>query len=140
MNQEAMHLAVTRQELEALLSESAFIRQYNFALHSIADGTCSLDVPFQPVFDRPGGVVSGQVFMAAADVAIWLAIKTRLGLSDQSLTAEMKTNFLNAARQEPFRCTATILKLGKRLIYGVAECANARGTLLTHHTVTYMRM
>ena len=140
MNQEAMHLAVTRQELETLLSESAFIRQYNFALHSIADGTCSLDVPFQPVFDRPGGVVSGQVFMAAADVAIWLAIKTRLGLSDQSLTAEMKTNFLNAARQEPFRCTATILKLGKRLIYGVAECANSRGTLLTHHTVTYMRM
>jgi uncharacterized protein (TIGR00369 family) len=141
MNQEksAMNLAVTERELEHLLSEVAFTHQYGFALHAISDGVCSLDIPFQTVFERPGGVVSGQVFMAAADVAMWLAIMTRLGLRDRSVTAEMKTNFLHAARQEPFRCTATILKLGKRLIYGMAECANSRGTLLTHHTITYMR-
>jgi len=142
MNQERspMNLAVTEQELQHLLSEVAFTRQYGFALHTIADGICSLDVPFQAVFERPGGAVSGQVFMVAADVAMWLAIMTRLGVRDQSVTTEMKTNFLHGARQEPFLCTATILKLGKRLIYGVAECVNSRGTLLTHHTITYMRL
>lgn len=134
-----MGLAVTEAELHHLLSEVAFTRQYGFTLGTIADGSCTITVPFQPVFERPGGIVSGQVFMAAADVAMWLAIKTRLGIEDRSVTAEMKTNFLSGARQEHFLCTATILKLGKRLIYGVAECVNGQGKLLAHHTITYIR-
>jgi acyl-coenzyme A thioesterase PaaI-like protein len=103
------------------------------------DGECSIDVAFQEAFERPGGIVSGQVYMAAADVAMWLAIKTKLGLTDSSMTVEMKTNFLAGERGTGFRCTAKVLKLGRRLIYGVAECVGEDGRLLTHHTVTYIR-
>ena len=77
--------------------------------------------------------------MGVADVAMWLAIITKLGPTDGSLTAEMKTNFLNAAREEDILCHARILKLGRRLVYGVAECTNREGKLLTHHTITYIR-
>jgi len=77
--------------------------------------------------------------MAAADVAMWLAIMTKLGAEDGSVTAEMKSNFLNAAREEDILCHAKILKLGRRLVYGVAECTNREGKLLTHHTLTYIR-
>jgi uncharacterized protein (TIGR00369 family) len=133
-------LACSEQELERLLTEVPFTRSYGFMLHGIADGQCSIDVPFQATFERPGGIVSGQVFMAAADVAMWLAIKTRLGLADASVTAEMKTNFLGGARREGFRCTAKVLKFGRRLIYGVAECVDGSGRLLAHHTVTYIRV
>jgi uncharacterized protein (TIGR00369 family) len=134
-----MNLACTEAELRQLLRDVAFTSQFGFALHEIADGQCSLDVPFQAAFERPGGIVSGQVFMAAADVAMWLAIKTKLGTADSSVTAEMKTNFLAGVRQEGFRCTAKVLKLGRRLIYGVAECVDGKGRLLTHHTITYIR-
>jgi len=78
--------------------------------------------------------------MAAADVAMWLAIKTKLGVGDGSVTVEMKTNFLGSARKQRFRCTARVLKLGRLLIYGSAECLNDEGTLLTHHTLTYIRL
>jgi uncharacterized protein (TIGR00369 family) len=134
-----MVLAATESELQQVLSEAAFARIYGFRLHSIANGECTLDVPFQTAFERPGGLVSGPVFMAAADVAMWLALLTRLGPADGSVTVEMKTNFLSAAKQEDFRCTAKILKLGKRLVYGVAECVTREGALLTHHTLTYFR-
>jgi uncharacterized protein (TIGR00369 family) len=134
-----MVLACTEVELRRLLNEVAFTRNFGFLLHSIGDGQCSIDVPFQEAFDRPGGIVSGQVFMAAADVAMWLAIKTKLGLDDSSVTAEMKTNFLGAAKEEPFRCEARILKLGRRLIYGTAECVDGNGRILAHSTVTYIR-
>ena len=77
--------------------------------------------------------------MAAADVAMWLAIKTKLGLADSSVTAEMKTNFLGAAKKEGFRCTAKVLKVGRRLIYGMVECVDSTGRLLAHSTVTYIR-
>src|SRR5580692_4905333 len=134
-----MTLACSENDLRQLLNDVAFTKNFGFVLHDIADGQCSIDVAFQEVLERPGGVVSGQVFMAAADVAMWLAIKTRLGLADASVTAEMKTNFLAGARRSGFRCSAKVLKVGRRLVYGVAECVDANGKLLTHHTVTYMR-
>ncbi len=133
-------LAVNEQTLQRLLNDVAFTRHYGFRLHAIADGVCTIHVPFQPLFERPGGIVSGQVFMAAADVAMWLAIMTRLGPEDMSVTVDMTTAFLQGAQQEGFQCTATIMKLGRRLIYGVAECLNMSQQRLTHHTLTYTRL
>src|SRR6202789_1446322 len=106
-----MSLACKVEDLQQLLNDVAFTRNFGFVLHQIAEGECSIDVPFQQTFERPGGIVSGQVYMTAADVAMWLAIKTRLGLSDSSVTAEMKSNFLAGLKQQEFRCTAKILKL-----------------------------
>jgi uncharacterized protein (TIGR00369 family) len=131
-----MSLACSEDELRQLLFDVVFTRNLGLVLQKIDDGECTLDVPFQEAFERPGGIVSGQVFMAAADVAMWLAIKTRLGLVDGSVTAEMKTNFLGGAKRESFRCSAKVLKFGRQLIYGTAECVSADGRLLTHHTVT----
>ena len=130
---------MTAHELQQLLQDVAFTRSYGFSLHAIADGECTLNVQFQEAFERPGGIVSGQVFMAAADVAMWLAIMTRLGKTDTSVTVELQTAFLASARREDFSGTAKILKLGKRLIYGEATCMSHAGTLLTHHTITYIR-
>jgi uncharacterized protein (TIGR00369 family) len=129
----------SESDLRELLAEVPFTKSHGLVLQGISDGECCIAVPFQEAFERPGGVVSGQVFMAAADVAMWLAIKTKLGLADASVTAEMKTNFLSSVRKADFRCTAKILKLGRRLIYGVAECVDEDGKLLTHHTITYIR-
>jgi acyl-coenzyme A thioesterase PaaI-like protein len=100
-----MPLAATKADLQRLLDGVAFTRAYGFRLRSIAGGRCTLEVPFQAKFERPGGIVSGQVFMAAADVAMWLAIMTRLGAADGAVTAGMTSAFLGAARREPFRCT-----------------------------------
>jgi uncharacterized protein (TIGR00369 family) len=134
-----MTLAVTEQELNQLLLETPFTKTYGFKIHKVGEGLCTLQVPFQSIFERPDKIISGPVFMAAADVAMWLAIMTKLGRIQGLVTVEMKTSFLHAAKQEDFFCTAKILKLGKRLIYGVAECLNKDGKLLTHHTLTYIR-
>jgi acyl-coenzyme A thioesterase PaaI-like protein len=67
----------------------------------------------------------------AADVAMWLAIMTERGTSEQSVTTDMKTAFLRSAR---------VLKLGKRTAYGIAECLNENGHLLAHHVITYARV
>jgi len=132
-------LAATESELRQLLKQVGSADHYGFQFHSSTDGECTLLVPFRKDFERPGAVVAGPVFMAAADVAMWLAIITKLGAADGSVTAEMKTNFLNGAREEDILCHAKILKLGRRLVYGVAECTNREGKLLTHHTITCIR-
>lgn len=134
-----MDFAVTTDALQGLLDETPFNRLFGFCVASIADGVCALHVPHQPIFARPDGLMSGPVFMAAADVAMWLAIMTRTGIIDRLVTVEMKTNFLAGARGADVTCTATVLRLGKRLIYGTAECRDPSGSLLTHHTLTYIR-
>jgi uncharacterized protein (TIGR00369 family) len=132
-------LTVTVEELESILAEAPFARAYGFKILSIGDGECIVGAPFQTAFERPGGIVSGQVYMTAADVAFWFAIKTRLGLDDGSVSSEINTAFLSAAREEDIVCEAQVLKLGRRLVYGTARCIAAGGRLLTHHTLTYAR-
>jgi len=58
----------------------------------------SIEAPFRDEFERPGGTVSGPVFMAAADVAIWLAVVTRRGTGETWVTADLKTAFLRRRR------------------------------------------
>jgi len=132
-------LPVTKKQLQDLLShEAAFARAYEFVVSELASGSCTLRVPHLRHFDRPGGIVSGQVFVTAADVAMWLAIKTLRGLDDPSVTSSMQTHFLRRARGEGFVCKAVVRSLGRRTIYGTAECVSARGELFAHHTLTYV--
>ncbi|HEV8438597.1 MAG TPA: PaaI family thioesterase [Methylomirabilota bacterium] len=133
-----MQVALRRSEAEAILRRP-FLRAYGFVVRALRPGECTLDVPFRPRFERPGGVVAGPVFMAAADVAMWLAILSRLGRHDTSVTIEMSTAFLRPVRRAGFRCRARIVKLGRRVVYGVAESTTADGELAAHHRLTYLR-
>jgi acyl-coenzyme A thioesterase PaaI-like protein len=127
----------TQDELGRLLAQAAFLKPFGFLVQSCAPGECAIRVPYAPALERPGGIVSGITLMGAADVAMWLAIMTERGTAEQWVTADMKTAFLNGARETDIHCSARILKLGKRTAYGTAECRAAGGELLTHHVITY---
>jgi len=133
-------MAVTEDELREVLEDSPFARIYNFGLEFVAYGECRLLMPFQEALERPGGIVSGSALMTAADVAMWLAIMTRLGKDAPTVTTEITTAFLSSAKREDVICTAKVMRLGRRQIYGVAECRNDQGKLIAHHTINYIRI
>jgi uncharacterized protein (TIGR00369 family) len=128
-----------KQRLQALLDESAFLAPWGFRVVKVSEGECTLELPHRPELDRPGGIINGPALMAAADCAMWLAIKAKLGIDGDALTSDLNTSFLAPARGEHVYCTARILKFGRRRIYGVAECHGKKGGLFTHHTLTYVR-
>jgi uncharacterized protein (TIGR00369 family) len=130
----------TRRQLQALLARARFLSGYGMRLVSVNDESCTLALPFRRAFERPGGTVNGPVFMAAADCAMWLAIKRHIGIEHDAVTSELNTAFLNAARRETVYCTARVLKMGKRMIFGTAECHDGGRRLFTHHTATYARL
>jgi acyl-coenzyme A thioesterase PaaI-like protein len=127
----------TKKELQALLDRSRFVRQYGFRVLRATAEICTIELPHRPALERPGGIVNGPALMAAADCAMWLAIKFRLGMDKDALTSELNTAFLNAAKGHVY-CTARILKFGRRAIFGTAECHSKSGQVYSHHTVTYM--
>jgi acyl-coenzyme A thioesterase PaaI-like protein len=106
----------SKKALQALLNRSKFIRHYGFRVVRASEEACVIELPHRAMLERPGGIINGPALMAAADCAMWLAIKTR-----------------------HVYCTARILKLGRRSIYGTAECHGKTGRLFSHHTVTYVR-
>jgi acyl-coenzyme A thioesterase PaaI-like protein len=85
--------ATSRRELERWLATAAFNAYYRFQLREFGAGECTIDVPFRDEFERPGGAVSGPVFMAAADVAIWLAVVTRRGAEETWVTVISRRRF-----------------------------------------------
>src|SRR5437763_17047625 len=87
-----------REELERILATAPFAEICGFVLVSIEDDSCTLRIPFRPVFERPGGIIAGPVYMAAADVSMWLAIKARYG-DESSLTSSMVTHFVSTGRR-----------------------------------------
>ena len=125
-------------DFDLLLRRYPFSRRLGLRVLEVGDGACTVRVPSRRTFERPGGIVSGDVYMTAADIAFWLAIKTFAGIDDQSVTSHMNTTFLSSAKREPFLCQAKVLRRGRRVTYGVAECATGE-RILTHHTLTYIR-
>jgi uncharacterized protein (TIGR00369 family) len=131
---------VTILELNQILADTAFLAQYGFVVQSCLAAECTLLVPFNHLLERPGGIISGMTIMGAADVAMWLAIMTCRGTQEKWVTSDMKTAFLRSGRETTMLCTARILKLGKRTIYGTAECRDAGGELLAHHVISYSKV
>lgn len=130
----------SKQNLQAMLDRSRFLCPWGFRVASLADGECTLELPHRRALERPGGIINGPALMAAADCAMWVAIKARIGLEHDALTAELNTAFLSPANGRNVYCTARILKFGGRRIYGVAECHDGGGKLYSHHTLTYARI
>ncbi|MGH8723936.1 MAG: PaaI family thioesterase [Burkholderiales bacterium] len=128
-----------KKALQKLLDRSRFLRAYGFKVISVSKTLCTLELPHRASLERPGGIINGPALMAAADCAMWLAIKARIGVEGDALTSELNTAFLAPAKGEHVYCTARILKMGRRSIYGVAECHGKKGNLFSHHTLTYVR-
>ena len=133
-----MKILASKKQLQALLDRSRFIRHYGFKVVRSTVEACTIELPHRPLLERPGGIINGPALMAAADCAMWLAIKARIGMDKDALTSELNTAFLSAAKGGHVYCTAKILKFGRRSIYGTAECHSKAGQVYSHHTVTYM--
>ena len=133
-------LAASKAELQRLLDSELFLQPWKFRLKSIGDGSCTVALANRPALERPGGIVNGPALIAAADVAMWIAIKARLGMAHDALTSDLNTVFLLPAKARVVYCTARILKAGKRRFFGTAECHDSTGRIFSHHTLTYVRV
>src|SRR3979409_2807192 len=107
-------LAPSVDDLNGILDSHDFTRRYGFRVVTAGEGACEMHVPYLAEHDRPGGIVSGQVYMHAADVAFWLAVKTRLGVDEEYVTSNMTTAFLGSARGHEFTCHARANTGGRR--------------------------
>jgi uncharacterized protein (TIGR00369 family) len=130
-----------RDALEHAL-ESVFadwVKELDLRLLEASAGEVVLALPVAARHVHAGNVMCGQTMMAAADSAMVLAIMTRLGGFKPMTTVQLQTSFLRpvAADSGEAQVRATVLRMGRSLVFGEVRITTADGQLAAHATTTY---
>ena len=104
---------------------------------SVSDESATLRLPFSGELRHSGGVICGQVFMAAADTAMIVAISAALGEFRPMTTVSLNINFMRAVRKGDVLVTARVLRMGRNLVFGEIELHDEEGKMAVHATTTY---
>jgi uncharacterized protein (TIGR00369 family) len=104
---------------------------------AVDEQSATMRLPFSGELRHSGGVICGQVFMAAADTAMIVAISAALGGFKPMTTVSLNISFMRAVRKGDVLITARVLRLGRNLVFGEVELFDEDGKMAVHATTTY---
>lgn len=136
-----MSLPVTVEAVNAFAAtELPFTRAFGFSCEWLGDGEAIARWRFSPQWTRPVDFVCGPVMMGLADLAVYFAVFTKVGITPLALTNELKTNFLRPAAGRDLLAHARIPKLGRRIAFAVVDISEEGDPerLVAHATASYV--
>jgi uncharacterized protein (TIGR00369 family) len=124
-----------RELLDRVLAP--WVRALSLTPVKVDDESATLRLPFSGELRHSGGVICGQVFMAAADTAMVVAISAALGGFKPMTTVSLNISFMRAVRKGDVVITARVLRMGRNLVFGEVELTDDDGKMAVHATTTY---
>lgn len=132
-------MMVTFEELDSFLHEQFPQGAAYGSLRKLGDGWAEMSLDVDNGHLRPGGTVSGPVMMGLADLALYAALLSRIGLVPLAVTTNLNINFLRKpAAHTPLWARATMIKVGRSM--GVGEVfvySEGDKEPVAHSTMTY---
>ncbi len=130
---------ISAKEFEQLAKDKVpFAGQMGIKVRELGDGSATLCLPFRDDFLRPGGTISGPVMMGLADLAMYAAVLSRIGLVEHTLTVTLNITFLRPPQPADVIADAKLFKAGKRLAMGeVGLYRDGDSDMVAHVTSTY---
>jgi uncharacterized protein (TIGR00369 family) len=116
-------------EVEKLLKqESGLFSIAGFSVNKVTEGYAEMSFLLTHEIERHGGMVHGGIISYALDVVGGLAIMSQNSGVDQ-VTLELKINFLEPARKEPFRVIGRTVRHGRTTAVAEGELRDGEGKL-----------
>ncbi len=109
---------LTVQAVNHFLEEQWAYAASEHACIAVGDRFAEVRRTFNPATVRPGGIVSGPAQFALADLALWCACFTVIGLESMAVTSELSIRYLRPAPSRALIARAEIDKAGRRSIVG----------------------
>lgn len=104
----------------------------------LGDRDIELRMPFRPSLARAGGTISGPALMLLSDTAAYFLLLAQCGPVVGASTSSLDIHFLARPPLADVTATATLLRLGKKLVVSRVELrSDAKEDLVAHATVTY---
>ncbi|MEL6551206.1 MAG: PaaI family thioesterase [Pseudomonadota bacterium] len=114
-----MDAVMSIPELHAFLAEVFPQVNHQFAVEEITEDGIVVRLIVGEEHLRPGGTVSGPSMFGLADVAVYLAVLSRIGPKALAVTTNCSIDFMRKpAAATDLIATCTLLKLGKALAVG----------------------
>ncbi|MFQ5846555.1 MAG: PaaI family thioesterase [Candidatus Methylomirabilales bacterium] len=132
---------VTKEALEQLAKEQCpFVKEFGISCEEIGSGYAVARMKYDERYLRPGKYIAGGMLMVLADIAIYYAILSVVGLKPMTVTNEFKINFLRPAVGGDVLARAEVLKAGRRIVYGEIRLsmADTPEKLIGHATSSYV--
>jgi acyl-CoA thioesterase len=108
-------------------------------LIDVGRGEATMRMPFREAVMNGAGNVHGGAIMGLCDSGCWVALATIYGREQPTSTASLTCNFLRPARgPHDLIGHATVLKAGKRIVYGVIDVRGEGGKLIAHAAANFM--
>lgn len=109
---------VGRAEVQEFIDrEMPFCAPLGISCESIGHDVGVARLRYDPQWLRPGGWINGGSLMAAADVAAYIAVFSRSGITPMAVTNELKMNFLRPAVDADVLAHGRLRKLGRRIAF-----------------------
>lgn len=110
---------MTAAELEEFLARDFPQVQGDFTIEEVAEERLRVRLNVAERHLRPGGTVSGPTMFALADVAVYLAVLSRIGPVALAVTTSASVDFLRKPEAgRDLVAEARLLKLGRALAVG----------------------
>ena len=113
--------------------------QSQCVVEEVGDRSATVSHPIGPAQLRPGDTVSGPLLMAVADVALYVAILSTIGLVPLAVTTSLTINFLRKPlARNPIVGVCRLMKVGRILVVGeVALYSDRKEEMVAHAVGTY---
>ncbi len=130
---------MTQEQSQHLLDTlfAPWVQSLKLRVERIEQDGVVLRLPFSDQLTHVAGVVCGQVYMAAADTAMVLAVSQSLGEFRPMTTVSLNTSFVRPVSQGDVLVHAQVLKRGKSMVFGDIKLHDEQGRLAAHATTTY---
>ena len=122
------------------LDDVPYARLLGIKLDQIEPGTATLRMRVRKQLTQNHGVVHGGAMASLIDSATAFAIISLLTPEEKVTTVDLTISYLRPVTQGTLRCTAKVLRAGRRLIAVSAEIFDDSQTLISTALSTYIKI
>ena len=139
MNEEKL----TEAQLERIrtaLENVPFARLLGIELEKVEAGAATLGLDIREDLKQNHGVVHGGAVASLIDSATAFAVISVLPPDEKATTADLTISYLRPLTKGRAKCTAKVLRAGRRLIVVTASVVDDSGTLVSTALTTYIKV
>jgi uncharacterized protein (TIGR00369 family) len=139
VNVERAASRIDPQEFERMVAEQLGLPAgFRWRVVDLARGWATLELEYDASMVRPGGTVSGPTLFALADLSLYAAVLSTIGMQPLAVTSELTIHFLRRPPPVTMRASAEVLRAGSTLVHGDVRIHSAgEDEPVCHATGTY---
>jgi len=134
MNEDRRKIAKQR------LNDLPFAKLIGMELADIRPNEATVTIDMRDDLKQPSGVMHGGVTATLIDTAMAFAVRTYLNDDEPTATIDLTVHYLRPHVTGKAKCTAKVIRPGKRIFTVSADVVNEEGKLIATGISTYTRV